>query len=300
MKDLGEARVILGMEIRRNRQKREVYLSQSDYIEKILGKFGMLDAKAVTTPLAAHFKLTVTQVPETEEEKEYMKSVPYANVVGSVMYAMICTRPDLAHAVSVVSRFMANPGKCHWQALKWMMRYLKGTQNLGLVYGGNQTGGEAVLGYVDSDYAGSIDTRRSLTGYVFTVYGTAVSWKANLQSVVALSTTEAEYIAVTEAVKEALWLKGLASELKLQDDTLVLLCDSQSAIHLTKNQVFHERTKHIDVKLHFVREVVAGGEVVIEKVSTEENAADMITKVLPSNKFHHCLKLLRINEVERP
>lgn len=190
MKDLGPTRVILGMEIKRDRTRRLVHLSQKGYVTRVLGKFGMLDAKAVSTPLAPHFKLTRDQAPEPDEEKEYMNTVPYASVVGSIMYAMICTRPDLAYAVSLVSRFMANPGKSHWQALKWIMRYLKGTIELGLIYGGVNTGEEAVTGYIDSDYAGSIDTRKSLTGYIFTIFGTAMSWKATLQPVVALSTTE--------------------------------------------------------------------------------------------------------------
>lgn len=118
---------------------------------------------------------------------------------------------------------------------------------------------QPVEGFVDSDYAGNLDTRKSLTGFVFTFFGTSISWKTILQSVVALSTTEAEYIAVTEAIKEALWLKGIISELGLKQEQVVVHCDNQSAIHLSKHQVFHERSKHIDVKLHFVRDVIAKG-----------------------------------------
>jgi len=147
---------------------------------------------------------------------------------------------------------------------------------------------------VDSNYAGCLDTRKSITGYIFTAFGTAISWKASLQKVVALSRTEAEYIALTEVVKEALWLRGIARELKLQDHAITVHCDNQSAIHLSKNQVYHERTKHVDVKLHFVRETIAEGAMLVKKVSTEHNPYDMITKVLPSSKFFYCLDLINL------
>uniref|UniRef100_A0A3Q7HPF2 Reverse transcriptase Ty1/copia-type domain-containing protein n=1 Tax=Solanum lycopersicum TaxID=4081 RepID=A0A3Q7HPF2_SOLLC len=176
MKDLGAARKILGMKIIRDRERRKLFLSQRSYIQK------------------------------SEEEKEYMSRVPYASAVGSLMYAMVCTRPDLAHAVSVVSRFMGQPGKEHWQAVKRIFRYLRGTSDVGLIYGGDAQC--LVTGYSDSDYAGDVDTRRSMTGYVFTLGGSVVSWKATLQPTVTLSTTKAEYMALTKAAKEGIWLKG--------------------------------------------------------------------------------------------
>ncbi|XP_073014568.1 secreted RxLR effector protein 161-like [Primulina eburnea] len=260
----------------------------------------MSSSKSVLTSLAQHFKLTASHKPETSEERNYMTNVPYASVVGSVMYAMICTRPDLAYAVSMVSRFMANPGKTHWEALKWVMRYLKGTVRYRLVYGRANEITEALNGFVDSDFARCIDTRKSITGYVFTMFGTTISWKVSLQPVVALSTTEAEYIAITEGVKEAMCLRGLVAELEIQDATLRLLCDNQSAIHLTKNQVFHERTKHVGVKLHFVREVVGKGEVELEKVKTDDNVAGMLTKPITKDKLLYCLKMINVEELEGP
>ncbi|XP_073046052.1 secreted RxLR effector protein 161-like [Primulina eburnea] len=166
-----------------------------------------------------------------------MKRVPYASAVGSLMYLMICTRPDLAYSVSMVSRFMAHPGKEHWMALKWILRYIKGTMYKGLRYRGDTVDGNVIKGYVDSDYAGSIDTRKSLTGYVFTLNDTAISWKATLQPVVALSSTEAEYMAVTEAFKEEKWMKGFVMELGLKQECLTVYCDNQSAIHLSKHQI---------------------------------------------------------------
>ena len=186
-----------------------------------------------------------------------MKLVPYSSTVGSVMYIMISRRPDISHVVSLVSKFMANPGRQHWEAVEWICRYLKGTSNVGLMYEIDREKVGTALGFVDSDYAGNLDKRRSLTGYVFMLCGNAISWKASLQSIVALSTTEAEYIAITEVVKEALWVKGLVNELGMVQDCISVMCDSQSAIHLSKNKTYHERTKHFDVRLHFVRDVIA-------------------------------------------
>lgn len=292
MKDLGAARKILGMEIRRERTNGTLFLSQKSYIERVVQRFGMQDAKSVTTPLAPHFRLSGKQSPTTAEEKALMEKVPYASAVGSLMYAMVCTRPDISQAVSVVSRFMANPGKAHWEAVKWILRYLKGTGNTGLCFGGDTC---RVNGFVDSDYAGDLDRRRSTTGYVFSIHGAPVSWRSMLQATVALSTTEAEYMALAEGVKEALWLWGLLGDFGIKQDRVDLWCDSQSAIHLAKNQVHHARTKHIDVRYHFVRDVIEEGDISLMKVHTDENPADMLTKVVTGGKFQHCLDLLHIN-----
>jgi len=288
MKDLGAAKKILGMEI--SREDGVVHLSQKRYIERVLERFNMHTCKPVSTPLAPHFKLSELQMPQSEDEVEHMSKIPYASAVGSIMYAMVCTRPDIAQSVSVVSRYMSSPGKRHWEAVKWILRYLKGASGVGLTFR-KSGGGISILGYVDSDYAGDLDRRRSTTGYIFTLVGSAVSWKSTLQSIVALSTTEAEYMAAAEAVKEAIWLKGLVAELSLVQLESTLRCDSQSAIHLMKNQRFHERTKHIDVRFHFIRDVVEEGTIKVVKVITDDNAADMLTKIVPLAKFAHCKDL---------
>lgn len=298
MKDLGEAKKILGMEIHRDRQIGKLYLSQKKYIAKVLDRFSMNDSKSVSTPLASHFKLSEDQCPKTEDQMEQMYNVPYSSAVGSLMYAMVCTRPDLAHAISVVSRYMHNPGKDHWNAVKWILRYLKGTSDLGLIFDTSKASSEIIIGYVDSDYGGDLDHRKSLSSYIFTVCGCAVSWKSSLQSVAALSTTEAEYIAATEGVKEAIWLRGLVLELGLSQEVLPVFCDNQGAIDLTKNNRYHERTKHIDVKHHFIRDIVAAGEVVIHKIHTTENPADMLTKIIPLHKFKKCLSLIGLNSLK--
>ena len=156
----------------------------------------MSKAKAVCSPLAGHFKLSSKQCPTSEKEKEEISRVPYSSAVGSLMYAMVCTRPDIAHAVGVVSRFLSNPGKEHWAAVKWILRYLRGTSRLCLCFGDD----EPVLeGYTDADMAGDTDSRKSTSGFLMTFAGGAVSWQSKLQKCVALSTTEAEYIAITEA-----------------------------------------------------------------------------------------------------
>ncbi|KAJ4703293.1 Retrovirus-related Pol polyprotein from transposon TNT 1-94 [Melia azedarach] len=289
MKDLGAARKILGMEIYRDRSKKKLFLSQKGYIQKILSRFGMSTAKPIDTPSAANAHLSVAFAPKSVEEKEYMSRVPYASAVGSLMYAMVCSRPDLAQSVSVVSRFMGELGKEHWQAVKRIFRYLKGTFDVGLIYGGDTQC--LVTGFSDSDYAGDVDSRRSMTGYIFTLGSSVVSWKATLQPTVTLSTTEAEYMALTEAAKEGIWLKGLVSDLGLHHDQAIVYCDSLSAICLAKDQVHHERTKHIDVRYHFLR---SEKRIKVNKVGTADNPADMFTKPVSHSKFQHCLDLLNV------
>lgn len=297
MKELGDARRILGMDITRDRVKGELRLQQTEYVKKLLKKFQIESAKDVNVPFAQHFKLSMEQCPENDEERTEMSRIPYSNIVGSIMYSMICSRPDVAHSVSVSSRFMSNYGRQHWIALKWILRYLKGSTNWGILYKKSDFDKENFLiGYCDSDYAANRDNRKSQSGYLFTLFGSAISWKSNLQSVVALSTTEAEYIALAEAVKESMWLRGILTDFGLEQKCVTVLCDSNSAICLAKHQMYHERSKHIDVRLHFVRDEIEKGVVKVSKVSTEENAADMLTKALPASKFKHCLKLVNMVE----
>lgn len=140
----------------------------------------MQKAKPVQTPLASHFILSALDSPQSEEDEKAMSQVPYSSAVGSLMYAMVCTRSDIAHAVSVVSRYMANPGRLHWRAVKWILRYLRGTSGMGLVFDGASPSGNSVVGFVDSDYAGDLDKRRSLTGYLFGFSGSVISWRSTL------------------------------------------------------------------------------------------------------------------------
>ncbi|GJU11250.1 retrovirus-related pol polyprotein from transposon TNT 1-94 [Tanacetum coccineum] len=294
MKELGEAKKILGMEIVRDRSRKILRVSQSGYVSKILNNFRIDNGKSVKMPLGGHFKLSLKDCPVRDCDVERMSKVPYANAVESLMYLMVCTRPDIAYAVSVVSRYLANPGKNHWEAVKWILKYLRGTANVGLVYGTDRGNHVDVTGFVDSDYAKDPDKGRSITGYAFLVQGCVVSWKATLQYVVTLSTTEAEYVALTEAVNEAIWLKGLLEELGVELNTVAVNSDNQGAIHLSRNHVFHKRTKHINVCYHFIREVLEAKTVKVLKVGTKHNVVDALTKMVPGLKLQHCLELLNV------
>ena len=172
VKDLGPAKQILGMRIERDRSSNKLYLSQEKYIEKVLCKFKMDNAKAVSCPLAAHFKLSTKQCPSTDEKKKKMQHVSYASVVGSLMYAMVCTRPDIAHSVSTVSRFMSNQGRPHWEAVKWILRYLRGSTNLKLCFGSSEP---VLVAYTDADMAGDVNRSKSTSGYLITYAWGAVS-----------------------------------------------------------------------------------------------------------------------------
>nr|GEV33737.1 retrotransposon protein, putative, Ty1-copia subclass [Tanacetum cinerariifolium] len=211
--------------------------------------------KSVKMPLGRHFKLSLKDCPVRNCDVERMSKVSYANAVGSLMYLMVCTRLVITYVVSVVSRYLTNLGKNHWEAVKWILKYLWGTIDMRLMYGTNRDNHVDVTGSVDSDYAKDPDKGRSITGYTFLVQGCVVSWMATLH-VVALSTIEAEYMALTEAVKEAIWLRGLLEELGEELNTVAVNCDNQGAIYLSRNHVFYERTKHINVRYHFIREVL--------------------------------------------
>ena len=172
MKDFGAAKQILGMRIFRDKANGTLKLSQLKYTKKVLSRFNMNEAKPVSTPLGSHFKLSKDQSPKKEEERDHMSQVPYASAIGSLMYAMVCIRLDTAHAMGVVSRFTSRPGKQHWEAVKWILRYLKGSPDTSLCF----TGASLKLqGYVNANFAGDIDSRKSTTGFVFTLDGTAIS-----------------------------------------------------------------------------------------------------------------------------
>ena len=217
MKDLGAANYILGMEIKRDRAKRKLWLNQRKYVETILQRFNMQDSKLVKVPIPVGVRLSTAQCPKTQEEEEDMSHVPYASAVSRLMYAMVCTRPDIAHVVGVLSRFMSKPGKEHWKAVKRVFRYLRGTSDYGLCYQG-RPGLDRVLdihGFVDADWTGDLDQRRSTSGYVFNLFGGAVSWMSKKQSVVALSTTKAKYMEANHASKDAVWLQRFCSSMGL-------------------------------------------------------------------------------------
>jgi hypothetical protein len=192
----------------------------------------MQECKPVKVPIPVGVKLSADQCPKTHEEEEDMSRVPYASAVGILMYAMVCTRPNIVHAVGVLSRYMSKPGKEHWTTVKRVFRYLRGTSRYGLCYKG-RPGLDRVVdiyGFVDADWAGDLDHRRSTSGYVFNLFGGAISWMRKRQVVVALSTTEVEYMVATHASNKAVWLQRLCSGIGLVQQAVRIDCDSQSAI----------------------------------------------------------------------
>lgn len=249
----------------------------------------MVDAKPLNVPLQMGNKLTIEEIRTTRNQ-------PYRELIGALMYASVATRPDIAHAVSVSAQFSNNHTENHWNAAKRVLKYLIGSINFGLHYLRNEKG---VQGFVDSDWGGCPIHRRSYTGYVNTLSGAAINWKSQKQRTVALSSTEAEYMGITEGIKEALHISSFMHEIRLPELSKVMVYnDNRGAKLLAENQVFHQRTKHIDIRYHFIRAVlVRGRDIYLEYLPTQEMIADVLTKALPGPKHHHCLKQMGLFEM---
>ena len=276
---MGRLQYFLGMQIIHNDETNEVWIGQPTYTDNLLRKFGMENAKPVKTPVDTSIKLV-----KTTEGEENTDQKMYQSAVGSLLYLSVATRPDIAFAVSNIAKFASYPTNMHWTAVKRIMRYLRGTYNLGLLYSRQDSG--TCVGYSDSDWGGDLDDRKSTSGYLFLIGGGSVSWRSKKQSSVALSTAEAEYIALASAGQEAAWMRVLIAELCGHPmKELTVLEDNQSAIQMTKNPQFHGRTKHIDIKFHFIRELVSNGIVKLTYCPTGDMIADMLTKGLPHNHF---------------
>ncbi|KAG6606568.1 Retrovirus-related Pol polyprotein from transposon TNT 1-94 [Phytophthora cinnamomi] len=286
MTDLGELTYFLGMEIKNDLESGKVTMRQTKFLKSILSKFGMQDSKPVKTPQDPGLKLTKNMCEGGCKHEDTMKNVPYRSAVGALMYLMVATRPDLAAAVGVLSQFAADPCPTHWQALKRVLRYLQATPTHGIEFSKGDGCG-VVCGYSDADWAGDIESRRSTSGYAFMMNGGCISWRSKKQRTVALSSTEAEYMALSEATQEAVWLKVFLRELgeMASDEAIKIYEDNQGSIALAKNPEFHKRTKHIDIRYHFVREKVEDGQVVLEYCSTKDMLADIMTKAITSVQF---------------
>ncbi|KAJ2994795.1 hypothetical protein NUW54_g7491 [Trametes sanguinea] len=284
MTDLGPVNWLLGIKISRDHANRTLSLSQHAYIDAILTRFNFDDLKPISTPMDPHILLSKTQCPESASEVARMRRVPYKEAIGSLMYAAMGTRPDIAFAVSTLAQFSQNPGWPHWEAVKRVFRYLLGTKNLSLIYGGERRGLE---GFVDADGA-SQEHRRAITGYVFLVDGGAISWSSKKQELVTLSTAESEYVAATHAAKEVIWLRRLIGEVfRPLSEPTPLYSDSKSAIALTQDGSYHARTKHIDIRYHFIRYSIEAGSIRLIYCPTDSMVADTLTKALPSVKAKH-------------
>lgn len=263
------------------------FLHQRGYINRMLHKFGMDDSKSLSTPLEVGHGLNDTRILEAEPITE----VPYAEAIGSLLYCAIATRPDISHALSLLSKYNGRPRMIHWKGAKRVLRYLKGTSDYGLLY---RSVDEPVIScYSDADHASDHENRRSISGLVIFLCTGPISYKAQQQPSVAISTTEAEYVAAAIAAKELVWLNRFIRELNVHTDYKSrLLVDNQSAIKLIKNPEFHERTKHIAIRYHFVRELYESGEFEIYYVTSEDELADVFTKALTGSRFEFLRQLI--------
>ncbi|KAL5478632.1 hypothetical protein ACEPAI_2818 [Sanghuangporus weigelae] len=230
-------------------------------------------------------RLTSSQSPHSAEELGTMRDVPYREAIGSLMYAALATRPDIAFTVTLLSKFSVNPGPDHWKAVKRVFAYLKGSRNLWLTYGGVQ--GRELKGFTDADRSMQ-EERRAISDYVFILNGGAISWYSKTQEIVSLSTAESEYIAATHAAKEAIWLRQLVYQLfKTSLQPTTIFSDNKSAISITKERQFNARTKHIDVRYHFIQWLIEEKKIRLVFCPTEDMTADIFTKPLPSFKVKH-------------
>ncbi|KAJ9539063.1 hypothetical protein OSB04_031796 [Centaurea solstitialis] len=286
MKDLGEAAYILGIKIYRNRSRRLIGLSQSTYIDKILKRFRMEESKKGFIPMQHGIVLSKAQCPVSSEDQDKMKLIPYASAIGSIMYAMLCTRPDVAYSISVTSRYQQNPGEAHWVAVKNILKYMRRTKEMFLVFGGSEDE-ISVTGYTDASFQTDKDDFRSQSGYVFTLNGGAISWKSSKQDTIADSTTEAEYIAASDAAKEAVWLRSFITDLRVVASIsrpIDIYCDNSRAVAQAKEPREHHKSRHVLRKYHLIREIIGRGDVRICKIPTDENVADPLTKPLARAK----------------
>ncbi|KAL0553858.1 hypothetical protein IC582_007762 [Cucumis melo] len=297
MKDLGEAQYVLGIQIIRDRKNKTLALSQATYIDKLLVRYLMQNSKKGLLPFRHGVHLSKEQSPKTPQEVEDMRRIPYASAVGSLMYAMLCTRPDICYAVGIVSRYQSNPGLDHWTAVKIVLKYLRRTRDYMLVYGAKDL---ILTGYTDSDFQTDKDSRKSTSGSVFTLNGGAVVWRSIKQGCIADSTMEAEYVAACEAAKEAVWLRKFLHDLEVVPNMnlpITLYCDNSGAVANSKEPRSHKRGKHIERKYHLIREIVQRGDVIVTKIASEHNIADPFTKTLTAKVFEGHLESLGLRDM---
>jgi hypothetical protein len=293
LRDLGPTTQLLGIKIDRDRFKHSITISQRQYCLDILDRFGMADCKPISTPMQPNLRLSRSQCPQTQEEVDFMKTMPYLAAVGALMYLATSTRPDIAYAVGYLARFNSNPGIAHWQAVKHLLRYLKGTIDYSITYAPDPHSSELFSTFSDADHGGCKDTGRSTGGYVVKIGSGVVSWCSKLQSIVALSTTEAEYIAAVSAGKEIRWMRNLLFEIGFPaSGPSVLQIDNQSAISVAKNPEHHGRMKQLDLSWYWLRDVVHKQIIAPIFVPTTDQPADILTKSLARPKVELFCKMM--------
>lgn len=285
MTDLGDMKYFLGLEVHQSMDG--IFICQQKYAQEILKKFKMQDSKPVPTPLVLNAKLS------KEDGDEMADARSYRSLIGSLLY-LTATRSDLMYSASLLSRFMQQPSQTHFAAAKRVLRYLKGTTQLGIWFRSTKNG--SLNGFVDSDWAGSIDDMKSTTGYCFSLGSGMFSWVSRKQEVVAQSTAEAEYVAAAAAANQAIWLRKILKDLGVeQHEATEIRCDNKSAISIAENPVQHGKTKHINVKFHSIREAEKNKEVKLVYCSSEVQIADILTKALPKARFHKLRSMLGVS-----
>jgi transposase InsO family protein len=293
IKDVGETEYFLGMRVQQDLEKGIIRLTQRPYWEHVVNRFDLAYVPLRNTPLPVGIVLDSNMSPRTDSEKQQMKDKPYRAVLGSVMWGQLATRPDLSFSVSLLARFQSNPGIEHWNALIHVMGYIKNTLDYGLTYLRDEE--ITPMAFVDADYGGCRDTRRSTSGYVFTMAGGPVAWSSKRQSTVALSTVEAEYVAMSRCAQQMIWMQAWLDEVTVEHTKPgIIKGDSRGAIALTKNTKDHGKVKHIDIRHHFIRELVQSQAISLEQIPSAENAADMFTKPLSRDNHHRLLQALNI------
>lgn len=295
--DLGEPAYFLGIEIIRDKSTGTIKLHQTGYIKKLLQRFQMESSNPSDTPMDVN---CYNQILQKGKGKDVPESdvFPYAQAVGALIYLAVVTRPDIAFAVGIVSRFMSSPLPCHVTAVKRIFKYLNATSAHGLTYSKDM--GYKVVGFCDADYANCPVDRRSVGAYTFLCAGSAVSWSSKKQTCIATSTTDAEYMALSQAAREASWLSRLAAELQIDIGIITISCDNSGAVALSSNPAIHQRTKHIDVIHHYVRQQIEHGRLLVNRISTKQQLADILTKPLPKISFQDLVqRLLGLQVIKR-
>lgn len=271
MKDLGTLRYFLGLEV--DRTAAGIFLSQKKYTLDILREYGMLHVKPLQLPMDTHLKLT------PEKGEPLPDPTVYQRLLGKLIYLTI-TRPDITFTVQLLAQYMHQPTSVHLQSAKRILRYLVGTSSQGILLASNSAA--QLTAYCDSDWASCPVSRRSTTGYCIFLGHSPVSWKTKKQPVVARSSAEAEYRAMALTTCEVTWLSALLKDLGLKHlPPTVLKCDNKAALAIAANPVLHERTKHVEIDCHYVRDQIKTGNIRTEHVSSTEQVADILTKVLP-------------------
>ena len=291
MSDLGPVQRILGLNVIHDHKGHLEAIYTPFTIPRLLKLTNLEHCNIISTPADPNQKLTKAMMPQTEEDKADMRRIPYRQVVGALMFLALTTRPDILFAVGEVSRYLSNPGQIHWTAVKRILRYLKGTQDIVLYL---PRGVADIVGFTDADWGSDLDTRRSITGFLFTIGAKATLWNRKLQPTPALSTAEAEYMALSGSVQEALWAKRLLQELNLlhETDPVPMYTDNKAAISIAKDPKDHQRTKHIDIRWHFIRQCIQEMKVVVVHTNSQNNLADFFTKPLPKPNFQRLRDLL--------